>query len=479
VLAVSISMLAVAVSAVAAVASPPLRTAVTDPSLIQGTDNQLAFTRIRAAGATFVRLGVDWLKVAPSGTTQPAGFDASDPQDPAYSWAEIDSQVEQAVAAGLQPILDVNGAPQWAQHGNSQGLGPSNPDPRMLADFATAIATRFSGNIAGLPRVTYWQLWNEPNITPFLMPQFDASHRPVSPLIYRTLVNAFADAVHAVNPANEVIAGALSPFTVNYRTVKSVGPLLFMREMLCMSAGAHPRPTCSTGVHFDIWSHHPYTSGGPLHHANNPDDVSLGDLPKMRALLVAAQNAGHIVSRHAVDFWVTEFSWDTNPPDPHALPIALQARWTAEALYQMWRSGITLVTWWLLQDQPYPASSFQSGLYFGRAPLASARAKPTLTAFRFPFVAYLRGNGVYLWGRTPGGVAGSVVIQRRAGPGGGWSEIATVTADRNGIFTRFLPIHATASDFLRARLVDHSATTLSFSLTEPPDRTINPFGGGG
>jgi hypothetical protein len=145
----------------------------------------------------------------------------------------------------------------------------------------------------------------------------------------------------------------------------------------------------------------------------------------------------------------------------------------------MWRSGITLVTWWLLQDQPYPASAFQSGLYFGRAPLASARAKPTLTAFRFPFVAYLRGNGVYVWGRTPGGVPGSVVIQRRAGPGGGWREIATVAANGNGIFTRLLPIHATASDFLRARLVDDSGTTLSFSLTEPPDRRIDAFGGGG
>jgi len=474
------SVLVAAACVAAAEARPPFRTAVTDPYAIRGSHNELAFARIRAAGATFVRLWADWSRIAPSGAQKPAGFGAADPHDPAYKWDEIDSQVEQAVAAGLQPILDVTNAPRWAQHGLSeQGLGPTRPDPGALADFGTAIATQFDGTNASLPRVKYWQLWNEPNITSSLMPQFGAAHRPVSPSIYRSLVNAFADAVHSVNGTNEVIAGGLSPFTVNYPSVKSVGPLRFMRQMLCMSARARPRPTCSTAARFDVWAHHPYTSGGPFHHALNPDDVSLGDLPKMRALLVAAQKAGHIVSDHSVGFWVTEFSWDTNPPDGQALPILLQARWTSEALYQMWRSGVTLATWWLLQDRPYPSSPFQSGLYFGRAPLVSARAKPTLTAFRFPFVAYLRKGGVFVWGRTPGDAPGKVTIQQRNGTRGGWRTVATISTDANGLFARVLPIRAAATSWLRAHGAGRLPAALPFSLTEPPDRPINAFGGGG
>src|SRR5213075_986822 len=92
------------------------------------------------------------------------------------------------------------------------------------------------------------------------------------------------------------------------------GPLSFMRRLLCLSRAL--RPTCGFRVRFDVWSTHPYTSGGPTHHAIKPNDVSLGDLPKMRAVLDAAVRAHHILSSGRPEFWVTEFSWDSKPPDP-------------------------------------------------------------------------------------------------------------------------------------------------------------------
>jgi hypothetical protein len=469
----AIVVLALTVAAAAATAPagalPPLLTGVVDPYAVTGDSSEAAFAAISGAGARFVRLFVDWSHIAP--VTPPAGFDASDPNDPAYQWHDLDSQVKQAVAAGLQPILDITGTPTWASPLKIGAVG--YPDSINLAAFASAIATRYSGATPGIPRVRDWQLWNEPNLTVTLLPQFKGG-RPVSPLIYRGMLDAFANAIHGVDSSNIVIAGALSPFTVDNTSLKSVGPLRFMRQLLCMSAGNHPHPTCKKSVPFDVWAHHPYTSGGPFHHADNPDDVSLGDLPKMRALLTAARRAGHIVAPHGLGFWVTEFSWDTNPPDPHAVPIALQARWTAEALHQMWLSGVTLVVWWLLQDQPYPQSSFQSGLYFGRAPLVEARPKPTLTAFHFPFVAYLRPSGVYVWGRTPDSKPSTVVIEKADARGGPWRRVATVVAGGNGLFSQNLPLKATASAFLRARAV--GSVTLPFSLTQPPDRPYHAFG---
>jgi hypothetical protein len=225
-------------------------------------------------------------------------------------------------------------------------------------------------------------------------------------------------------------------------------------------------------VHFDVWAHHPYTSGGPFHHASNPDDVSLGDLPKMKALLVAAQQAHHIVAPRGLGFWVTEFSWDTSPPDPKAVPLALQARWTAEALYQMWRSGVTLATWFLLKDQPYPASSFQSGLYRDGTGYGSSLRKPTWTAFRFPFVAFTQPGGASIWGRTPTSGPGAVAIQVQTGTA--WRTLTTLRADKNGMFVGSVAASLSRRDWLRAKV--GGSTSLAFSLTESPDHPYHAFG---
>jgi hypothetical protein len=74
--------------------------------------------------------------------------------------------------------------------------------------------------------------------------------------------------------------------------------------------------------------------------------VSIGDLPEANRLLRAAVRARHVVSRGRVQLSVTEFGWDSKPPDDYAVPLKLHARWVAEALYRMWLDGVTLVTWY-------------------------------------------------------------------------------------------------------------------------------------
>ena len=433
-------LLAVLVAALAAAATaqprasatngPPLRTAVMDPALASPADFGVAASRIRAAGATAVRLNVDWGAIAP-GAARSASFDATDPEDPTYRFAPLDALVKRAAAAGLEPILSVFGAPAWATTGRKKRAqdGPTQPSPKAYGDFATALSRRYSGNVDGLPRVRWFQAWNEPNVSLFLMPQFSGG-APYSPVWYRRLVNAFSDAVHSVHPDNLSIAGGLSPFTVRNLAVQTVAPLTFMRKLLCLSAAKVPRATCHERVRFDVWAQHPYTSGGPTHQAANPNDVSLGDLAKIRPVLTAARSAGNLVSRSPAQFWVTEFSWDTKPPDPHGVPLALHARWTAEALYRMWSAGVSLVTWFTLRDQPLATSDFQSGLYFRGPTLARDRAKPSLLAFRFPFVAYRAPGAVQAWGRTPTSAPGRVLIERSSGRG--WASIGALTADRTG-----------------------------------------------
>jgi len=449
-------------------ATAPLATAVTDPWLFNSSQTPKAFAKTRDAGASSVRLDVNWSSIAPA--SRPVGFVATDPTSPGYSWRNIDTFVAAAVATGLTPILDISSTPHWAYAKQRQGVNAGSPKASDLGEFATALAQHFSGDTPGVPAAHVFQVWNEVNNSLFMS--------PVSGARYRGMINAVANAVHAVDPKNIVIAGDLDPFghpKGKKQRWYSVSPLAFMRSFLCLSKGKHPHRTCRATAHFDVWSHHPYTFNGPFGHARKPDDVSLGDLPEMRSLLRAGVRLHRVISPHPVKFWVTEFSWDTKPPRRHAAPMGLAARWTEEALYQMWRSGVSLVTWFGLQDRG-GHGPYQSGLFRHSRSLDDARAKPGRTAFRFPFVAYLRHGRVSIWGRDATSDKELVTIQRRHGAHGRWRTVAKIRSNGAGIFKVSLRLRATKKDWLRAT-ARGSGKSLAFSLTRPsPKLRYGPWG---
>ncbi|HJQ75021.1 MAG TPA: cellulase family glycosylhydrolase [Gaiellaceae bacterium] len=450
----------------------PLRTSLDDPFTFTGPNRAAGFVKARSSGASYVRLVVPWNLIAPD--TVSSSFDPADPASPAYSWSWLDSTVSAAETAGLTPILDIVRAPSWAL-ATKHGKRIFSPKVSALGQFAKALALRYDGKHEAPPAHVF-QVWNEPNLSQ------DIS--PVNAATYRSMVNAVATAVHGVSSANRVVAGGLDPFGNKGRGWHSVSPLAYMRSLLCISMGnpraksarlRKPHATCKAKATFDIWSHHPYTFNGPFGHAKRKDDVSLGDLPKMRSLLRTAIKLHRISARHGVQFWVTEFSWDTKPPRRHAAPVGLASRWTAEALYQMWKSGVSLVTWFGLEDKG-GKSPYQSGLYFHASSLSRARAKPVRTAFRFPFVAYLGRHTVSVWGRDATSNARVVSIQRRVGTHGSWRTVARVRANRVGIFRANLRLAASRKDWLRA-VAAGSGNSLAFSLNPPsPKLRYGPWG---
>jgi hypothetical protein len=361
----------------------------------------------------------------------------------------------------------ISGAPVWAQSG-SDPSSPAGVDAKQYGLFSAAAAARYGGSFNDLPRIRIWQAWNEPNITTFLRPQL-VRGIPVAARNYRALVNAFAAAVKNVHKDNLVVAGGLAPFRDSTQEIvdqdEDWGPLSFMRELLCLSRTL--RPTCTARVRFDVWSMHPYTSGSPNRHAALPNDVSLGDLPEVRATLAAGRRAGHIVGSQPPRFWVTEFSWDSAPPDPKAVPMPLLTRWVAHALYVMWRSGVSLVTWFKVIDVDPRHSYFQSGLYF-----QGGAAKPIRRAFRFPVVALPKPGGTLVWGRTPYGVSQRVLIERMTG--GRWRRLAVLTSGGNGIFKKTFPLPPTGN--IRAQLVRTGERSAPFGAAPVPEQFFNPFG---
>jgi hypothetical protein len=446
--------IAFAASTSAVEAPRPLRTAFVDPYVFNSPDGARGLSRAAAAGATAIKVPLFWDTVAPA--SPPPGFEPANPSDPAYNWVQLDAQLRLVRAHNLEPIVYIAGPPSWAKRTNQ---GFARPDPARYRAFALAAVRRYSGQ-AGRPRVRYWQAWNEPNKVP------NPAYKPGAAAWYRALVNAFAASVHS-RPGNLVIAGGLAPFGI--RT--AVAPLEFMRSVLCLSSGRRPQATCSARVRFDIWSTHPYTAGGPTRSAYRANDVSLGDLPEMKAVLDAGVAGRRIVSSQRVQFWVTEFSWDTKPPDPAGVPAALEGRWVAEALYRMWSAGVSLVVWFTLRDHPVRATPYQSGLYFNGKTVASDRPKPALTAFRFPFVALRRGKNIFVWGRTPTSKAATVIVEQHGSSG--WRRVASPAANRVGIFSSEL--RTSGGGRLRARLPG-VGTSLPFSLVAPPDRVYQPFG---
>lgn len=440
----------------------PLRTALVDTRSFSGASS--AFSVAAAAGASYVRVPFDWASLAPA--VRPAGFAAADPAS--YDWSWLDVEVTTAEGAGLTPYLDILSPPAWAYAIRPRTSIGGTPVISELGQFAKALALHYDGT-RGVPGVHVFQVWNEPNNTQDL--------GPTNPAVYRAMVNAVAESVHSVNGSNLVIAGGLEPRghpKGRTRLWSSMAPLTYMRRVLCVSAGARPHATCHQSVHFDIWAHNPYTYDGPFGTAPHPNDVEIGDLPKMRTLLKTAVRLHRIISARPPQFWVTEFGWTTGPPNPRALPLPLAARWTAEALHQMWLSGVSLVTWYLLQDNPSP-SQYQSGLYFYSPLILGARPKPILTAFRFPFVAYLKGAAVSVWGRDGTSNRQRVAIQLRHGSRGSWRALATIQTNASGVFKGKLRTKVAKKDWLRAA-APGSGTSLAFSLTKPPPAHYGPWG---
>jgi hypothetical protein len=438
-----------------------------------GAPGEVVLARTRSAGARFLKLALAWRTIAPA--SPPPGFDASNPYDPSYRWSHLDWTISRAIAHGLTPVIDILEPPSWAE--SPPGSSAAHPNLTDFTMFTQAIVTRYDGAQPNLPRVAYWEAWNEPNGSFFLEPQIEGA-RFVSVDFYRNMLNDFASVVHGVRPDNIVIGGALFPNEVRRPGATAIAPLDFTREMFCLSGAVKPSLVCNTPVDVDVWSVHPYTSGGPSTLPANRKNIWIANLSSITATVRAAQELGTLVSSHPAQVWVSEFGWNSSPPTHSGVPLNLERRWVAETLYLAWRAEISVFTWFQLADEPVGSSPFQSGLYFFcPGGISCDTPKPAAAAFRFPFVAYAKPRRhVFVWGRTPAGAPGRVRIQWLEGSR--WRTFALLSTDEDGIFTTSLSLPRRASaanaQLRAAQLGGESAP--AFSLHQPPNLAVTPFG---
>jgi hypothetical protein len=169
--------------------------------LIWGPYDAKAFDTYADLGAGLYEITINWSRIAP---TKPVH--STDPTDPAYQWTPaVDEAIANARAHGMQVVLEVSGAPGWANGQRSWRWAPRNPQD--YADFMTAAAKRW-------PEVHHWQIWGEPTRQPNFMPlpkhvvglELTASQRR-GPKLYARILDAAYVSLKQVSPANLVIGG--------------------------------------------------------------------------------------------------------------------------------------------------------------------------------------------------------------------------------------------------------------------------------
>ena len=348
-----------------------------------GADSQrraAGLEEARALRARIIRIPIRWAGVA---GTRPR--DGADPDDPAYRWTEIDAAVHDVTSRGFRVLPLLFDAPQWAEKPDRPSSAPSGtwmPDPHAFGQFAEAAARRYR-------RATHWQVWNEPNLWSYLSPQWKrANGRLISVAAphYRRMLNAAYAGIKRANADARVVTAGTAPFGDPPGGDRTC-PTTFWRLLL------------NHRTRFDIFAHHPYSIGGPRHHAF-AGDVSVPDLGRLTRIIRAASRAGRALPRAPKPLWITELAWDSSPPDPRGVPSTRHARWLTDALYLLWKQGAQAVLWSQMRDAPATggyAETTQGGvLQLSGLPKLAARA------YSFPVACERLARGrLRVWGKAP------------------------------------------------------------------------------
>ncbi|MEI6446549.1 MAG: hypothetical protein WCO96_01560 [Actinomycetes bacterium] len=467
-------------------------------------------TRIKSAGARYQRIAISWRSLAPTRPANPADLTSPGPTNAtgigAYRNSAVSSvdDVLRAAAdkrpstgAGLEPLLVVEDAPDWAQNPGRPKCPTSKTDPNRefcrfpgtwspkpdeLAKFVQALATRYDGsgrfNLWDrlLPKVTWFQAWNEPNLSTHLTPQ-RRGRSLVGPGIYRGILSAFRKGLADAGRTDaKVVAAGMAPFGNPVGVREGTSPQRFARAVLCLRYVKARRggkvlaklPRCAPAS-FDVWSQHPYDLVGSPDREVDYDlqNGLLPDLPGFRAMLNTATKLGTVTPSGRKPLWITEFDWWTNPPN-RILGKSQRtvATWTTDSLFRAWRAGVDTLFWFRTRDVPgWPGGLWLASDYVanprtwgprtyltpGRltpADIAADRPKPALTSFTWPFRT-VTGPRPWAWGIVPCRSSGvSVAVQRQVARR--WVNAAKGVSSASGVFTAALPRSARGVGIWRA-----------------------------
>lgn len=303
-------------------------------------------SRLRTAGAGWVRMNVSWSGAQPDGpTTYNTGW-----------LADIDYAVRAARGAGLRVLMPIaDGVPYWASADpNKRTVDGQRSWNKMWRPSSMAAYGGFVGYLVSRYAplsVTAFEIWNEPNLSRFWPSGPSAA-------AYVPMLRAGYEAVKRAAPGATVVLGGLSKNDASYLAG-------------VYAAGGRP--------YFDVAAVHPYTGAvSPATCWNDATGRRAKDafcgIQSVRSVMVANGDA-------AKSLWLTEMGWSTTT-GAYGVTETQQAAFLSEAYKQI--AAMPYVTnsfvytfrniYWLKDD----ASSWQANAGLLRTTFT---AKPALASF--------------------------------------------------------------------------------------------------
>jgi len=280
-------------------------------------------------GVSIFEIDLPWAQVAPK---RPA--DPTDPADPAYHWPlEVEQAVAQARLFHVRVLLQIIGAPPWANGGHPPNWAPVHP--AQFAAFATAASRHY-------PSVHLWMVWGEPtrkgNFDPLVSAAPTAKRldraQQAAPHLYARILDASYGALKKVSKQNLVIGGCTY-------TTGEIDTQQWI-ENLRLPDGRPPR--------MDMYAHNPFTYQAPSF--SDPfspfGEVQFSDLPELGKWIDKYLRPG-------LPIFLSEWTIPTAPDTTFNFYVdeSTQAQWIADALRlsRSWKR-IYALGWINVYDDP-------------------------------------------------------------------------------------------------------------------------------
>lgn len=337
-------------------------------------------TKLSEAHVAWTRYnGIDWAAIEP----QRGAPDFS-------RLAQVDSELQALAARGARPIVIVRGTPAWAQQVPGSACGPIRADARAdFARFMRQIVERYS---AAPYNVRYWEIGNEPDIDPSLVPSdsvFGCWGNAADPYYgggaYADMLKAIYPAIKAVEPASQVVLGGLLLDCDPAVGGNACRPANFLEGIL-RNGGAGA---------FDIIAYHGYTFWNPTIGQQDWDMTNLKWRQRGGSVLGKLAFIREVLTRYNVGkpIMLNEASLLCAQGDSCDAAIRPdQANYAVRLYTRSWANNLAATIWYTLDGPGWNSGSLLDGFQ---------NPRPAYTTFKFmtsrlgnaSFVGNISGDG--------------------------------------------------------------------------------------
>ncbi len=237
-----------------------------------------------------------------------------------YDWGPVDKLVDGLISRGINVFMGTicSSYPEREEFPSSNYYYPPTDSPEELEGYcryAEAMVERYRD------RVRHYEIWNEPNVPDFWIPEPDAN-------AYALLVRQVSEAIRSVDSGVKVMGGALSQVGLEVTQ--------YARDFLSQPGTAEA---------IDILTYHPYMIyGQPL--ASAPE-VTLEEIVTLR-------ETGREL-HPGLPIWQTECGCPSSADTIHVRGDTpwgynIQAKWLLRRLLTDYMAGAKVSTYYLLME---------------------------------------------------------------------------------------------------------------------------------